>query len=142
MKNEKGITLISLVLYVILMTIIVTIVVNITAAFYSSLNEFDRESESAVAFSKFNMYFLNDIKKAGAAIGKTTDTSIEVTYMDRPSVVYSIQNKVLYRDSIKICDGIDDSKITSYTDANTVKVSLTMGEYKKTTTYVAENYSD
>ena len=58
MKKEQGITLISLIVYVILLTFIVAAISSITSSFYANINNFDNESESAVAYSKFNMYFL------------------------------------------------------------------------------------
>ena len=63
MKEEKGVTLISLIIYIMVMILIVALIANISSSFYSNLNEFDSESENAVAFSKFNMIFLNDLKK-------------------------------------------------------------------------------
>ena len=45
MKKEQGITLITLILYVILMTFVVAGVSVVTSAFYTNVNEFDKESE-------------------------------------------------------------------------------------------------
>ena len=73
MKEEKGITLISLIVYVILMSLVISAISSITASFYTNINEFDNESESAVAFSKFNMYFINDIKKENMTIDEFYD---------------------------------------------------------------------
>ena len=52
MKKEQGITLISLIVYVILMTFIVAAMSSITASFYTKINDFDSDSESAVAYSQ------------------------------------------------------------------------------------------
>lgn len=62
MKNEKGITIISLVIYVILLTFAVAGITAITSSFYGNVNELEADSKGAVAFSKVNMYLVKDIK--------------------------------------------------------------------------------
>lgn len=81
MKKEQGITLISLILYVILMTFVVAGVSVVTSAFYTNVNEFDKESEYAVSFAKFNMYFLNDIKNDDVKVESIGDNYIILSYL-------------------------------------------------------------
>ena len=144
MKDQKGITLISLIVYILLMTLIIALLSNITVSFYTSINNFDRESESAVAFSKFNMYFLNDIRRENSKLSETTSNTIVIVYggegSEEVSIKYSIKDKALYRNKVKICDGINDYKIVSDKQENTVTITLTMGRYRKTTKYKIENY--
>ena len=80
MKKEQGITLISLIVYVILMTFVIAAISSITASFYVNINDFDDESESAVAYSKFNMYFINDIKRKDAKIEEVYNDYIILSY--------------------------------------------------------------
>lgn len=119
MRNEKGITLIALIIYIILMTFVVAGVTAITTSFYGNLNEMDKTSESAVAFSKFNMYFINDIKSENVKIANSGTNYIELSFGNKPAVKYSVQNGTLYRDKIKICDKIKDFKIELNGASNT-----------------------
>ena len=57
MKKEKGVTLISLIIYVIMLTFAIAGISAITSSFYSNVNELDGDAKGAVAFSKINMYF-------------------------------------------------------------------------------------
>lgn len=156
MKKEQGITLISLIVYVILMTFIIAGISSITASFYANINSFDNESESAVAYAKFNMYFINDIKRKGAQIQEAYDDYIIISYTiestetqniegvtisgnDTVSVEYLVQNNILYRNKVKICEDVDSILITADEENNSVKISMTIGDYEKTTTYVLEN---
>lgn len=145
MKNEKGITLIALIIYIILMTFVVAGVTAITTSFYGNLNEMDKTSESAVAFSKFNMYFINDIKSEKVKIASSGTNYIELSFANRPSVKYSIQNGSLYRDKVKICEKIKDFSIT-LNDLDpkniTITIYLKIENYEKTTTYVLEPRND
>lgn len=142
MKEEKGITLISLIMYVIIMTFVIAGVSLITSSFYNNIRQFDNESDSVVSYSKFNMFFLNDIKRNGVEIDDYQNNYIILTYKKDSkdvSVQYSAQNDSLYRDRVKICDNVQDAKFTFDTSNNTIKVYLKIGNYEKTTTYVIEN---
>lgn len=156
MKKEQGITLISLIVYVILMTFIVAAISSITASFYTNINDFDSDSESAVAYSKFNMYFVNDIKRKGAKIEEVYDDHIILSYVvgendtsadsgvsisgeETVNVEYIVQNNILYRNKVKICENVDNVLITADEANNIIKINMTIDDYEKTTTYVLED---
>lgn len=140
MKVERGITLISLIIYVILITFIVAGVSNITVAFYSNINEFKGESDNVVSYTKFNMYFLNDIKRQNAEVTGIGDNYIKLSYTqdgNTKEVQYSLQNGALYRDKVKICDNAQSMTI-NVNGINVIKITLKIGDYEKPTTYVIE----
>ncbi|MCI8396612.1 MAG: hypothetical protein HFJ52_02825 [Clostridia bacterium] len=142
MKKEQGITLIALIVYIILMTFVVAGVTAITNSFYNNINELDKTSESAVSFAKFNMYFINDIKSENVQIVSSSSNQVQISFTNRngenQTVKYSIQNKTLYRDKIKICDKVNDSNITVNNSTNTITVKLLINNYEKTTVYALE----
>lgn len=158
MKKEQGITLITLIIYILLMTFILAGISSITASFYSNTNEFDKESESAVAYSKFNMYFLTDIKRKNASIESSGKNYVIITYdknseqagsgdvtiegTDTNTVEYSMQNDSLYRNKVKICDNVQDAVFTTDTEENTIRVEVIIGEYQRSTVYKLENVNN
>lgn len=145
MRSQRGVTLISLIIYVIIMTFVIAIISRISSSFYSNMKEFDGESESAVAYSKFNMYFLNDIKREGVNVEEVFDSYIILSYTKDEEIVkieYSVQNKSLYRNKVKICDDVENVKITSNEEKNTVTINLKIKEYEKNTTYAIRNKRD
>lgn len=137
MKKENGITMLSLIIYVLLMIFVVAAISNITASFYKNVNDFDTESESAVAYSKFNMFFLNDIKKDNIEIEDYKDNYI-ILALNGEEIQYSIQNNALYRNKVKICENVNNASIT-VNDGNKITINLKIGDYQKVTTYVIEN---
>lgn len=144
MKKEQGITLISLIIYILLMTFVVGAVAIITSSFRSNLNELDNSTESIVSFSKFNMYFLKDIKRNEIDIEEYYDDYLILSYLDenqnsRLNVEYSNQNNSLYRNKIKICDNVKNMQITVDDRNNTITIELEIDQYKKATTYAIEN---
>lgn len=145
MRSQRGVTLISLIIYVIIMTFVIAMISRISSSFYSNMKEFDGESESAVAYSKFNMYFLNDIKREGVNVEEVFDSYIILSYTKDEEIVkieYSVQNKSLYRNKVKICDDVENVKITSNEEKNTVTINLKIKEYEKNTTYAIRNKRD
>lgn len=142
MKKEKGVTLISLIIYVLLMTFVVAAVTAITASFNNNLSQVDQNSKSSVAFSKFNMYFLNDIKAKKAKIVSNTTDSIEISYFDNNGVSqtasYTFKSGGLYRNKVKICDNVKNVNITADETSGVITVYIQIKNYQKTTTYKIE----
>lgn len=144
MKDERGITLISLITYVILLILVVAVASNITASFYSNMNEFNNESEDVVSYTRFNMYFLNDIKRKDVTIVDYQDNYIILSYAqdgEQKQAEYSLQNNSIYRNKIKICDNVSQMHF-SVGAKNTIQIITKIGDYEKNTTYVIENYED
>lgn len=146
MKKESGITLISLIIYVILMTFVVAGVTSITASFRTNVGEVDKDAKSAVAYAKFNMYFLNDIKSKNVHIVSSSRDRIELSLTNKngetENVKYSVQNNSLYRNKVKICDNVKSVTIltskASGMEHETVSVRLKINNYDKTTKYTLE----
>ena len=142
MKEEKGITLIALIIYIILMTFAVAGVAAVTNSLYSNINNMDKDAEGAVDFAKFNMYFLNDIKNNYVEVSNYSDNQIVLLFendSDTPkSISYSVQEEGLYRNSVKICDDVQEVKIQEGANENEIIVYLKIKNYEKTTTYVLE----
>ena len=62
MKSEKGITLNSLIIYIILITLVLGLLVSISSYFYSNLDYVNDTGKTMFQFNKFNMYFIEDVK--------------------------------------------------------------------------------
>lgn len=142
MKNEKGITLIALIVYVMLMTFIVGGVTAITTSFRSNVSEYDKTTKSAVAFSKFNMYLIKDIKSKNVKLyGDVKENEFQLQFKDSSGnatyVKYSVQNNILYRNSVKICDNVRQAIFSG--SGRIINVSLLIGNFSKTTTYAIES---
>lgn len=137
MKKESGVTLISLIIYIIVLLIILTIATKLTSALYFNVQEMDKQSDEVVQISKFNMYFLNDIKNKPVTASVSTSSAIELTYSDNSEkVTYSKSGRTLYRNKVKVLDNLDEITITK--NGETIEVYLKVGDYSKTTKYIIE----
>lgn len=143
MKNEKGITLITLVVYVMLLTFVVAAVSAISSSFYKNIDDLDKTTDSAVDYAKFNMFFLNDIKSDGVSVRlNSAKTELILSHINKEGVaediVYSIKGDALYRNKVKIFDGIKEGSIEANSVNKTVTIHFKIKNYEKKTTYVIE----
>ena len=142
MKCEKGITLTALAIYVIVFLFIIGIVSTITSYFYNNFINFDETTKSYAEINKFNMFFLQDIKKKEVAINNIIETDgkkngIELYDSNKyETITYNFKNNSIYRNGILICKNIEDMQFSI--EENIISVFIqTQGTagYTKTINY-------
>ncbi len=142
MKDEKGITLIALITYVILMIFTVAGVTAVTNSLYSNVKDLDGDAKSAADFAKFNMYFIKDIKNDDVKLVSCSSNQIILSVTnesgDTENVSYSLQSGGLYRNSVKICSNIQAGEISQGSSEKEIFVYLKIDNYEKTTAYMLE----
>lgn len=128
MKSEKGITLTSLVIYIIIATIVISTLSVISTFFFSNMNLIKDQNEYAIEFNKFSMFFIEDVKKNRTADVKEEEKKI----IFEDGTVYEYFSGAIYRNNKKIAEKVEDVKFSSneYTALNTtttkqiIKVNL------------------
>lgn len=137
MNSSKGVTITSLIIYVIAMLIVIGIIATITSFFYTNVTNLEDNSNNISEITKFNMYFLQEIKKLDNEIVKLDEKSI--TFFTGNT--FTFQDNSIYMNSSKISENIKDLRF-SMEEVNSKKVItvlITIGEnleYTKTTKYV------
>lgn len=102
MKSEKGITLISLILYVILLIAVVSMLSIISEFFFTNTKYLTNNSENITEYNKFNMYFIEDVKK-----NKTAEIEEDnIRFEDGTLYTYVRSDNGIYRNEVKICNNI------------------------------------
>lgn len=113
MKNQKGITLTALTIYVIVFMLVIGIVATLTSYFYKNVMNFDETTKSYAEINKFNMFFLQDIKEKGVIIQnfiEVEDKKIGITLYNSNTYetnLYEFKNNAIYRNGKLICNNID-----------------------------------
>ena len=146
MKSEKGITLISVILYVIVMLLVVTIASILTGYFYNNIDINNTEQNANVEFTKFNSFFTEEINIRGNTI---LESDTEGTSTGQKYIVFSTgnqytyikNNKSIYKNNSKIASDIEEFnlKINNSDGKTTIEIELTSGNITKTTTYALKN---
>lgn len=130
MKSQKGITMVSLIIYVVSFLLVTVTVAGITTFFYNNIEILDDSIGSNSQYNKFNLYLLNECKKEGNElfawresdeskdISKLVNKSIQnkfITFEDntgeKNSFIYDDENSKLYYNLIKLCDNVEDFKM-------------------------------
>lgn len=131
MRSQKGITMISLILYVASFVAVTAVVAGITTFFYSNMQVMDTSVGTNSSYNRLNLYLINECKKSGAELfayrGSTGNeltrlsnssgaTNRFVTFIDengnKNSVIYDSVNKNLYYNSIKLCEKVENFDVT------------------------------
>lgn len=104
MKSQKGITLTSLAIYIVLVLIVLGILATITTSFQNGIKSINQEGTKDVEIDKFNVYFLKEVKKYGNDIYSINSSEIKFTSNNK----YTYKEGSIYlNDSIKIANDID-----------------------------------
>lgn len=140
MKNQKGLTTTSLIIYVIAMLLAIGIIATITSFFYTNVINVEDSSTNIAELTKFNMYFLQEVKNKDNEIIKITNNSI--TFLTGNTFTFS--DNGIYLNSSKICENVKNLQFSQdkVNDKTVIKVLATIGnnmEYTKTTNYVLSN---
>lgn len=126
MKSERGITLTSLVIYVIVLTILVSGLSLLSGFFFSNMSLIKDQDQYAPEFNKFAMFFIGDVKNNKSA----TVTDTQVVFEDGTKYEYKESEKAIYRNDKKIAKKIQSIKFTSPTEGykvgNTTKQTITV----------------
>lgn len=133
MKEEKGITLTSLILYIVLLLVVIGTLSYVSTYFYSNTSYITDMGKYTAEFNKFNVYFIEDVKN------NSNLYSIEenkIVFED--GTIYTYSNGSIYRNKVEICKNINScifSKIEE-TDSNNftkqiINVRLSIKDSKK-----------
>lgn len=105
MKKENGITLITLIIYMIVMCIVISILASISNFFFRNTNIIKEDSKYISEYNKFNMYFLDDIKNNENTLEVKND---EIIFEDGTTYTFKKgPDNSIYRNKAKICNNIE-----------------------------------
>ena len=146
MKSNKGITITSLVIYVIAMAIVVGTIATLTSYFYNNMDELDSSTHSAVAYTEFNTYFTKEINiKENYPIFK--EGTSDYIIFSKTGNQYAFKNGAIYQNKVKICSNIQECTFeVNKTDDTIEKVDLvkvylkTTEDLEYTNTYKIQNF--
>ena len=148
MKSEKGVTMVSLIIYVIAMLVTITIITIVTSYFYQNVDITSEKYTYFTEFTKFESYFSEEVNKTNNEIldiGETTNNGKTQKYIVLSSgnqYTYIPENKAIYQNNVKIASGEESctftEKFTSGKQA--VEITITIQDRTRTLQYVFKNW--
>jgi len=132
MKSEKGVTLTSLVVYIVVFIIILTMMSTISSFFFENVGQIKDSPKYISEFNKFSMFFVADIKR-NTQLTSITQTTLEFA----DGTKYKYENRSIYRNEEKIAKNIEsftfnesEYMIDSFTK-KIVNVNAVLGDEKE-----------
>lgn len=155
MRDSKGVTLISVIIYLIGITLLIALVSTLTNFIYTDISIINNSSQNLNEYIKFNMFFLEDIKEKGNSVYKIENQYSEDTVGEEQTQEiistkliftngnqYTFIDEAIYKNNVKICENITNVEWTAQIDSTTkntiVNVLITVGEsveYTKAISY-------
>lgn len=145
MKSEKGITLISLTVYVIVMTLVIAVIATITTFFYQNIKDVNVDIDPITEYTTFNRYFSEEINRGNLDILECKTEEDEklsyVVFSNGVQYTYVAENKGIYRNKVKICRNIEKCIFSESIEngKDVIKVQFQAGKQDRTTTYTLKN---
>ena len=138
MQNEKGVTLISVTIYIIVMLIIVAVISVLTSYFYNNIDINAVSEDLNQEYTRFNSYFTEEVNKKGNTIVDIgeTDTQRYVLFSSGNQYTY-IPEQGIYVNQIKIVKNMTDCTFEKG-EANgktTITVTIQGKNFERMTTY-------
>lgn len=135
MKSEKGITLTSLIIYVIGMLIVISIVSVITTYFYKNMKNVRTNINPIAEYTKFNSYFTNEVNKGNIKILECANSGNQnyIVFDNGTQYTFVKRNEGIYKNEVKICKGISnctfEQSIENGKDIVNVKITIEGKEF-------------
>ena len=135
MKSQKGITLISLTIYVIVIAIVIGVIAIVTGVFFKSLQQSNFYTDPIAEYTAFNSYFSEEVNHPGLKILNCEDNY--VAFDNGIVYTFSEENQGIYRNQVKICKDIEECTFseTIKNGKQVVEVRIKAGSQDRTTTY-------
>lgn len=135
MKSQKGITLISLTIYVIVMAIVIGVIAIVTGVFFKSLQQSNFYTDPIAEYTAFNSFFSEEVNHPGLKILNCEDNY--VAFDNGIVYTFSEENQGIYRNQVKICKDIEECTFseTIKNGKQVVEVRIKAGSQDRTTTY-------
>lgn len=144
MKSQKGVTLISLTVYIIVMVIVVAMVSVISSYFYKNIRGASDTIDPLTEYTKFNSFFTDEVNHSNIKVLeyktkyiKDDETQgIESSYIvfdNGVQYTFVAENKGIYRNKAKICKEVESCTFNYeiQNGKNVVVVKLKIGTDKE-----------
>ena len=136
MKSERGITLSSLIIYILVMMIVIGVMTSVSLIFYRNTSNLDNRTVEISKYNNFNTYFIKEIKSPGNGI----DTIQQNYILFKSGNSFSFNNNNIYYNNLSIVDGVQNVVFSKpeINDDTVISVNIVFEEFSKNMKYKIE----
>ena len=142
MKSNKGITLVSLIMYMILTMMILGILIALATNFRENLSNMDTATMQDTEFDKLNLQLLKETKTENNFINVEQTTSTKLVFTNENIYTYVASDKAVYLNNyIKVAENIESCNFEIEETGNKTKLTVTVkiDGVQRTTEYLLRN---
>lgn len=143
MRQEKGITTASVIVYVIIITVAISLLTVVTGYFRNILSKNLKQDKDYEKYITFASYFVQDVQEKGnkvveiANLGDHNYVERSIYYIkfsNNNAYKFTVKDKTLYRNDRLICDKVDLCRFSKEEEngKTKVKVEFLVGKFDKT----------
>ena len=132
LKNERGVTITSVLIYIIALTAVVIIIGRISTYFYRNMDQVTTNTAAAAEYTKFNSYFTDEINIEGNEVEFWEPNLIIFSKSENQ---YTFQGNGVYRNKVKICKDVDACTFSYNEDTKKIDVYLKIYNREYNVTY-------
>ena len=143
MKKENGITLVTLIVYLMIVSAILAALTNLSSHIYKNINKLGIENLSAEEFNKFNVNFVKSVKANKNATVTNNNQNVTIEFDDGTTYNYINGENSIYKNKIKIAKNINcfTAEVKNINNKNVIQVQIGTGKkdtavFGKTINYV------
>lgn len=138
MKNNKGITITSLVVYIAIVIVVTATIIRITTHFRTNLSDV-ADVSFETEFQKINLYLLTESKTIGNNI-EEIEQGNKIIFTNGNKYEYNSEEQAIYlNDSIKICNNVQtctfEQKIAD-NGKTMIVLTIKINDVEKSVSYV------
>lgn len=135
MRTQRGVTLTSLIIYIIGMVMIISIVSVLTTYFYKNVKNVVTDINPITEYTRFNSYFTSEINKKNIKILDYSNNGGQnyIVFDNGTQYTFVESNLGIYRNNVKICKEVIECTFTpsieNGNDIITVMMKISGKEY-------------
>lgn len=135
LKSEKGITLLTLSIYIVVMLIVLGIVATINTFFYGNLDIVKNSARYSSEFDKINSSLISDVKKNKHV--KVDNNNKTIIFEDGTTYKYNASDNGIYRGQNKIAANVTYFTVNkriiviNNIEKEILTINITIGNSKK-----------
>lgn len=130
MKKESGITLVTLIVYLMIVSAILAALTNLSSHVYKNIGKLGSENLSAEEFNKFNVNFVKSVKSNKKATVTNNNQNVTIEFDDGTTYNYINGENSIYKNKIKIAKNINyfTADVQNINNKNVIQVQIGTGK--------------
>lgn len=143
MKNERGITLSSLVIYIVVMILVIGVMTRVSLMFYNNTQNLNEDTKDIIQFNNFNNYFVKELKSVNNKVDTIAEDGTYILFYTGNS--FSLKNKSIFYNDLEIAKNVNHITFEYYINSegtqqnDVITVTVEFNNYSKKMNYKVES---